>query len=191
LVAGIVEGFSGWRSTFIVSGIGPLLALAVIPLLPPVLADSHAAAPRLDFRPIFCNRPLMAYVVALAGNTWEVFAVRVWFVAYLTWILRLPGNRLALPGPAVISGLASLVGFPVNIAVAELALRYGRSMVITTCVISVLVCVALASTAGVALDWFGGAGRPEAWSAAFAAIALGSAVAACAMAAARPRHDRA
>jgi hypothetical protein len=26
-----------------------------------------------------------------------------------------------------------------------------------------------------ALDWFGGAGRPEAWSAAFAAIALGSA----------------
>jgi predicted MFS family arabinose efflux permease len=251
LLAGIVEGFSGWRSTFIVSGIGPLLALAVIPLLPPVLADSHAAAPRLDFRPIFCNRPLMAYVVALAGNTWEVFAVRVWFVAYLTWILRLPGNRLALPGPAVISGLASLVGFPVNIAVAELALRYGRSMVITTCVISVLVCVALAITAGVpvrivlpllvlvqvtsigdvgaltsgaveaadagrqgaalavyaftgyvtafagpvvagvALDWFGRAGRPEAWSAAFAAIALGSAVAACAMAAARPRHDRA
>jgi len=251
LLAGIVEGFSGWRSTFIVSGIGPLLALAVIPLLPPVLADSHAAAPRLDFRPIFCNRPLMAYVVALAGNTREVFVVRVWFVAYLTWILGLPGNRVALPGPAVISGLASLVGFPVNTAVAKLALRYGRLAVIATCVLSVLVCVALAVTAGgpvrivlpllvlvqvtsigdvgaltsgaveaadaarrgaalavyaftgygtafagpvvagVALDWIDGAGRPEAWSAAFAAIAVGSAVAACAMAAARPPHDRA
>ena len=120
----------------------------MIPLLPPVLADSHAAAPRLDFRPIFCNRPLMAYVVALAGNTREVFVVRVWFVAYLTWILGLPGNRVALPGPAVISGLASLVGFPVNTAVAKLALRYGRLAVIATCVLSVLVCVALAVTAG-------------------------------------------
>ncbi|MBV8288022.1 MAG: hypothetical protein JOZ35_13985 [Hyphomicrobiales bacterium] len=156
------------------------------------------------------------------------------------------GARLALPEPAVISGLASLVGFPAAIAVAELALRYARSMVIATCVISVLVCVALAVTAGgcvrivrpllvlvllqvssigdvgaltigaveaadaarrgaalalyvftgyvtafagpviasVALDWFGGAGRPEAWSAAFAAIALGSAAAACAVGAA-------
>ena len=191
----------------------------------------------------------MAYVVAFTGNTWEVFAVRAWFVAYLTWILGLPGNRLALPGPAVISGLASLVGFPVNIAVAELVLRCGRSTVIATCVISVLVCVALAITAGgpvrivlpllvlvqvtnigevgaqtsgaveaadaarrgatlavyaftgygaafagpvvagVALDWFGGAGRPEGSSAAFTAIALGSAVAACAVAAARPHHE--
>jgi len=155
LLAGVAEGFSAWRSTFVVSGIGPLLALAVIPLLPPVLKDAAAAAPRLDFRPIFRNRALMAYVIAFAGNTWEVLAVRVWFVAYLTWILGLPGNRLALPGPAVISGLASLVGFPVNIAVAELALRYGRSMVIATCVISVLVCVALAITAGGA-----GADRP-------------------------------
>jgi hypothetical protein len=40
--------------------------------------------------------------------------------------------------------------------------------------------------AGVARDWFGDAGRSEGWSAAFAATALGSAVAACAMAAARP-----
>ena len=43
--------------------------------------------------------------------------------------------------------------------------------------------------AGVALDWFGGAGKSEGWSAAFAAIALGSAVAACAVAAARPHHE--
>jgi MFS family permease len=251
LLAGVAEGTTGWRSTFIVSGIGPLLALAAVTLLPPPLPCAPASAPRLDFRPILRNRALMAYVLAFAGNTWEVFAVRVWFVAYLTWILGLPGNSLALPPPAVISGLASLVGFPVNIAVAELALRRGRWMIIATCIVSVLVCVALAATAGgpvrlvlpllvlvqvtsigdvgaltsgaveaadaarrgaalavyaftgyvtafagpvvagIALDRFGGVGSSTGWSAAFATIALGSAVAACAVGAARPRRDRA
>lgn len=39
---------------------------------------------------------LMAYVVTFAGNTWEVFAMRVWFVACISWALSLPGN-LPLP----------------------------------------------------------------------------------------------
>src|SRR4051812_45108758 len=34
LLAGIVEGISGWRLTFVVSAIGPLLGVAAIPLLP-------------------------------------------------------------------------------------------------------------------------------------------------------------
>jgi MFS family permease len=69
-------------------------------------------------------------------------------VAYLAWALSLPGNDLSLPGLAVICGLASLAGFPVSVAVAELALRYGRRVIVATCLISVLVCVVLAATAG-------------------------------------------
>jgi MFS family permease len=69
-------------------------------------------------------------------------------VAYLAWTLSLPGNTLALPSLAVISGLASLAGFPVSIAVAELTLRYGRRVIIATCLTSVLVCLVLAATAG-------------------------------------------
>ena len=61
---------------------------------------------------------------------------------------RNSGSASRLPEPATISGLASLAGFPVNIAVAELALRYGQPMIIATCVISILVCIALAMTAG-------------------------------------------
>ena len=192
----------------------------------------------------------MAYVLAFAGNTWEVFAVRVWFVAYLTWILGLPGNDLSLPAPAIISGIAGLLGFPANLVVAELTLRYGRRVIVATCLFSVLVCIALAATAGgpvlvvlpllllvqitsiadvgaltsgaveaagaarrgaalavyafsgyvtafcgpvvagIALDQFGGARSPEGWTAAFAAIALGSAVAAWAVGAAHPRPPR-
>jgi len=90
----------------------------------------------------------MAYVLAFAGNIWEVSAVRAWFVAYLAWTLSLPGNHLTLPSLAVISGLASLAGFPVSVAVAELTMHYGRAVIVATCLTSVLVCLALAATAG-------------------------------------------
>ena len=148
LVAGIVDTTFGWRDTFIVSGIVPLLAVAAITLLPAVAEPLPAGAFVLDFRPVLRDRALMAYVLAFAGNTWEVFSVRVWFVAYLAWTLSLPHNYLPLPGLAVISGLASLAGFPVSIAVAELVLRYGRRVIVATCLTSVLVCLGLAATAG-------------------------------------------
>jgi MFS family permease len=148
LIAGIADTAFGWRATFGVTGIGPLLAIAAIPLLPAASAHSWAEARFLDFRPVLHDRALMAYVLAFAGNTWEVFAVRVWFVAYLSWTLSLPHNYLPLPGLAVISGLASLAGFPVSVAVAEIALRYGRRAIVATCLTSVLVCLGLAATAG-------------------------------------------
>ncbi|MGH7038953.1 MAG: MFS transporter [Stellaceae bacterium] len=154
IVAGVVDAAFGWRATFVVAGFGPLLAAAMLLFLPatPILrhAQAHAAKIRLlDLRPVLRNRALLAYIAAFAGNTWEVFSVRVWFVAYLAWIVSLPGNRLALPPLGVIAGLASLAGLPVSIAVAELALRHGRERVITAaCLVSVAVCLALAATAG-------------------------------------------
>ena len=62
---------------------------------------------------------MIYYVAAFAGNTWEVFAVRVWFVAYLAWLLRLPGNHIPLPPLGLVSGLASLAGVPVSMVMAE------------------------------------------------------------------------
>ena len=91
----------------------------------------------------------MAYVLAFAGNTWEVFSVRVWFVACLAWTVSLPGNDLGLPPPAVVSGLSAVMGVPVSIFVAELALHAGRARVVAaTCWLSVAVCLGLAATAG-------------------------------------------
>jgi MFS family permease len=48
----------------------------------------------------------------------------------------------------VISGLASLAGFPASILIAECALRWGKRAVVATCAGSVLVLLALAGTAG-------------------------------------------
>lgn len=154
LVAGLVDAVFGWRATFVAAGFGPLFAAAALAFLPPAPAlrqaqERAAKARLLEFRPVLRNRALLAYVAGFAGNTWEVFAVRVWFVAYLGWIASLPGNRLSLPPLGVIAGLASLAGLPVSIAVAEIAARRNRErVIILTCLVSVAVCLALAATAG-------------------------------------------
>jgi len=112
LIAGIVDAEFGWRATFVAGGIGPLLAIAAVVLLPPPPARQlpAAAAHLLEFRSLLRNRALIAYVAAFAGNTWEVFAVRVWFVAYLGWTVNLPGHALRLPPLGVVAGLGSLAG---------------------------------------------------------------------------------
>jgi predicted MFS family arabinose efflux permease len=147
-LTGLVDAALGWRASFTASGIAPLLAIAALTLLPAASGSRRATPAVLDFRPVLRDRALMAYVLAFAGNIWEVSAVRAWFVAYLAWTLSLPGNDLPLPSLAVISGLASLAGFPVSVAVAELTMHYGRAVIVATCLTSVLVCLALAATAG-------------------------------------------
>jgi predicted MFS family arabinose efflux permease len=126
----------------------PVLAAFAIPLLPAASGPGAPATFTFDFRPVFRNRAFMAYVLAFSGNIWEVSAVRAWFVAYLDWTLSLPDNHLPLPSLAVISGVASLIGFPVSIAVAEFALRWGPRVIVTTCLGSVVILLTLALMAG-------------------------------------------
>jgi predicted MFS family arabinose efflux permease len=149
LIAGAVDAAFGWRATFIAAGIGPLLSICALALLPARSVDRKSNQPQPPFRALLHNRALIAYVAAFAGNTWEVFAVRVWFVAYLAWTLSLPGNHLALPALGLVAGVASLAGVPASIVMAEVAVRYGRRRaIICTCVVSVATCLALAATAG-------------------------------------------
>jgi MFS family permease len=149
LISGLVDAAFGWRASFIAAGIGPLLSICALGLLPaPWERRTFDKRPPL-FRALLRNRTLIDYVAAFAGNTWEVFAVRVWFVAYLAWLLRLPGNHISLPPLGLVSGLASLAGVPVSMVMAEIAVRRGRRpVVIGICLVSVATCLALAATAG-------------------------------------------
>jgi hypothetical protein len=113
------------------------------------LAEGKSGQRRPPYRALLRNRALIAYVVAFAGNTWEVFAVRVWFVAYLAWLLGLSGNHITLPALGVVSGVASLAGVPVSMLMAEVAARYGRRpVIIGICLASIATCLGLAATAG-------------------------------------------
>ena len=152
MIAGLVDAAFGWRATFIAAGIGPLLSILAVALLPARPIEKKTSQARPPLRALLQNRALLAYVVAFAGNTWEVFAVRVWFVAYVAWTLSLSDNRLALPSLGVVAGLASLAGVPVSMVMAEVASRYGRRpVVIAICLVSVATCLALAATAGGAI----------------------------------------
>lgn len=149
LIAGLVDAAFGWRATFIAAGIGPLLSICALGLLPAASARRSFDKRPPPFHALLRNRALMSYVTAFAGNTWEVFAVRVWFVAYLAWVLRQPGNHIPLPPLGLVSGVASLAGVPASMVMAELAARRGRRpVVIGICLASVATCLALSASAG-------------------------------------------
>lgn len=149
LVAGGVAMWLGWRAAFIAGAIAPLLAVAALACLSAAPPRSIPAQAQTGFCAVLRNRPFIGYVLGFAGNTWEVFGIRVWFVTCLAWVAQIPGNEMDLPNLALIAGLASLAGVPVSIAVAEAASRWDRATVIvSTCVVSVVVCLALATTAG-------------------------------------------
>jgi MFS family permease len=153
LLAGLANAMLGWHYAFLICAIGPLLAVAAITGLSPPASRQVPNTLIPNFRSVLRNRAFMTYVLGFAGNTWEVFGIRVWFVACLAWTVHIPGNDLDLPNLAVIAGLASLAGVPASVLVAEVASRWNRRRaIVATCVASVAVCVALAATAG------GGAG---------------------------------
>jgi len=149
LIAGLVDAAFGWRAAFVAAGIGPLLSVGSVALLPASSVGRKSDHRRPPYRTLLRNRALISYVAAFAGNTWEVFAVRVWFVAYLSWLQSVPGNHIALPALGVVSGVASLAGVPVSMVMAEAAVRHGRRpVIIGICLASVATCLTLAATAG-------------------------------------------
>jgi MFS family permease len=149
LIAGSAESVAGWPAVFAVAAVGPALAGGLVLTLPRAPGEPITEAVRIEIRPLLRNRSLIAYVLGYAGNTWEVFSIRVWFVAYLSWIVSLPGNSLALPPLAIVSGIAAIAGVPASLFVSELALRWGRKKaIVTTCIVSVVVCLGLGGSAG-------------------------------------------
>lgn len=149
LIAGVVAAAYDWRAAFLVSGLAPLL---VLPLLAAIGPPRHRTAPNgapstalLDFRPVLRNREALAYIVAYAGNTWEVFGIRAWFVTFLVFNMALPGNEGFGWNAAILSAVAAFLGVPAGIAVAEISVRRDRRVVIgTTALLSVAVALVIA-----------------------------------------------
>lgn len=148
-LAGAVADWFDWRTAFLAAGVGPLVGLLLLLLLPPKpAAQKPAGSGRAPLLGVLNNRALLGYAIAFAGNTWEVFAIRTWFVACLAWSLSRPGEGMALPSLGVVSGLAALAGVPVSMAVAEVAHRVGyRPVIVAVCALSVANCLAIAAAA--------------------------------------------
>jgi MFS family permease len=150
LIAGLLGEAYGWAAAFIGAGTASLLSLPLLLVIGPSLEGNQIKSMRWfpDFRAAMKEPEVMRYVIAYAGNTWEVFAIRVWFVPFLAFNAGLNGNLESVWTPPVLAGLSALVAVPVSLGVAELAFRFGREqMVRLVSLASVCVCLVLGSLA--------------------------------------------
>jgi predicted MFS family arabinose efflux permease len=131
---GELDNLLGWRWAFGFGAAGSLLALliAAVALRPqPLLATNIPTARLLDFRPVLRNSRALAYILAYAAHTWELFALRSWLVAFLTFSLTLQPNNGGYMAPSSVAALVGLIAMWGSVGGAELAMRFGRRRVLT------------------------------------------------------------
>lgn len=93
----------------------------------------------------------MRYVLAYSCHMWELFAIRAWLVAFLSFCERLQG-RPSFASAATMAGIIAMVGVPSSLAGAELSARVDRKyLVLTIMLISAVTSVAFGGTA--ATSW--------------------------------------
>src|SRR5690606_21475124 len=88
----------------------------------------------LDFRPVFRAPEAMGYVLAYAGHTADLFAMRSWIVPFLVFCL---GTGGVLDLDATLFAMAiSLIAVVSSFSGAEIALRIGRHRLIAWAMLS-------------------------------------------------------
>ncbi len=148
VIAGELAAAFDWRWAFILSAIGPALAIvfAFWVLRPKAPAEDALPATRLlDFRPVFANRRALAFTLGYAVHNWELFGYRTWIVAFLVFAQsQQPAGAIGLAWSATtLAALVNLVGLPASVLGNELAHRFGRRQVL----IAVMIASAIAGTA--------------------------------------------
>ena len=147
LVSQLVADAYGWRWSFGITGLGPLIMAFVAWRMKPVLPitkEGHL----LDVRPVLRNRPAMAYILSYGAHCFELYGFRTWLVAFWTFVIsRHQGD--SLPDAMTVSFLASLLAMPASILGNELSLRFGRAKAISWIqVISALTALSIGVLAG-------------------------------------------
>ncbi len=116
-MAGALQSHFGWRAAFLAAGAGPIAAAALIlAALPARPCVASAASPRGLFRIVLGDRHITSYVIGYAAHCWELFAVRSWIVAFLSFAAA--GAHLS---PATIAAIINLLGPPASISGNEVA----------------------------------------------------------------------
>jgi len=123
-----------WQAVFAVSGIGPLVAAAMVWRIPPAARAVKPPASRnplamLDFRPVLKNRPAMGYILGYTAHCFELLGSRSWLVAFIGFAAATHGGA-ALVAPAIIAAVVNFIGMPSSIFGNELAMRFGRKRMI-------------------------------------------------------------
>lgn len=131
LVSQLVAETLGWRWSFTLTGLGPLVMVAAAARMRPVPPPPRPPGARLlDFRPALRNRTAMGYILGYAAHCFELYGMRTWIVAFWTFVAARHGGQ-ALLEPITVSVLVTLLAMPASILGNECAIRYGRHRAIT------------------------------------------------------------
>jgi MFS family permease len=125
-LAGAIALRAGWRLACAGAAAGPLLAAALMLLLPPRhrAPDGLLATPP-RFRTVLANRRVRTYVLGYMAHCCELFALRSWLVAFFT-----SAASTSQVAPSTSAALLNLLGPPASITGNEVAAR-GRLRVIS------------------------------------------------------------
>ena len=125
ILTGELARIGGWQLPALLSGVGALLAWAMVWRgVPPKAVTATTRHRLLDLGPLF-NRPVLAYCLAYAMHNLELFAFRAWLVAFLAFSADWQGQSQWLSATWVAT-MATLIGMPASILGNELALKIGR-----------------------------------------------------------------
>jgi MFS family permease len=132
-MAGFLAAAYGWRSAFVVSAAGPLLAAALVLALRPVKTHGgsarfslHTLFPWAAWRRVLSDRASAGYTFGYMAHCLELFGSRAWMVAFLAFSASLHSGS-TFPWPAAaIAAVVNLLAVPASILGNEVALRIGR-----------------------------------------------------------------
>ncbi len=157
-VTGLAIGHLDWRWAAALTGLGPLLAMALVAAVidtgpnqaaTPSGRPSGAPVRVLDFRPAFRNRGALGYMLGYAVHCWEMMGFWGWVVAYLSFALTLSPDPEFPFSPQEVAAVVLLIGWPASILGNEGAMRWGRRRAISLyMLVSVLAGLALGFSAG-------------------------------------------
>jgi MFS family permease len=133
-LAGWIAPSIGWRWAFAAAALGPLaaLGLALVALAPRAPPEAAARLGMVaSFRLVFRNKPALGYIGGYVAHCWELYGLRAWMVAFVTFV---GGRSLHVAGHLGAPTLASLIalgGIVSSIGCNEFAKRLGRANLVT------------------------------------------------------------
>jgi MFS family permease len=150
-VSYVLSGWLGqmdWRAAFVLGGIGPFAAIALILTGLRPVAPHGGRVPAIGAQlAALGDRAVRGYVLGYAAHCWELFGLRSWIVG----LLAFSATQGSLPlAPATAAALINLVGIPASILGNEFAGRNDRRRYILSIM---LASGLLAWAVGAAASW--------------------------------------
>jgi MFS family permease len=134
-LAGVISAHASWRLAFALATFGPLAAGLLVfflmaPKPPPQIATVRPGFFQ-SFRLVFRNRAALGYISAYVAHCWELYGLRAWMVAFLTFVAgNATGVAAGFDAPTL-AAIISLGGIASSIGANEFAKKFGRANLIT------------------------------------------------------------